>query len=55
MSHVLRQQWRPVCPAVVFHQSLKQQQLPSADSSLGETGLLISTVATSGGSLQTLT
>lgn len=55
MSHVLRQQRRPVCPAVVLHQSLKQQQLPPANASLGEPGLLVRAVATSGRTPQTLT
>lgn len=55
LAHVLRQQRRPVCPAVVFHQRLEQQQLPSAHTSLGEAGLLVIAVATSGWSAQTLT
>lgn len=36
VSHVLGQQRRPVCVAVVFHQALVQQQLTVGQGTLGE-------------------
>lgn len=44
ISHVLGQQWRSVCEAVVFHQALIQQQLIPVQNSLGETRLPIITI-----------
>lgn len=44
VSHVLGQQWRPVCVAVVFHQAPIQQQLTLGQTTLGETKLLITVV-----------
>lgn len=36
VSHVLGQQRRPFCVAVVFHQALVQQQLTVGQGTLGE-------------------
>lgn len=54
VHHVLGQQWRPVCVAVVFHQGPVQQQLALVQTTLGETRPLITAVGRAGHRLQRL-